>query len=103
MFLLDDFNIDLIHYNEHKPTNKFLDSPASNFYLPYIIQPSRHTSHSRTLIDNISSKLISKENPPSSKYNVLERDRSNFDQENFVLDYFDIDWTNILKLDEKKC
>ena len=26
VFLLGDFNIDLMHYNEHKPTNEFLDS-----------------------------------------------------------------------------
>ena len=61
VFLLGDFNIDLMHYNEHKPTNEFLDSLASNSYLPYIIQPSRHTSHSRTLIDNIFSNVISKD------------------------------------------
>ena len=39
-FLLGAFNIDLMHYNEHKPTNEFFDSLASNSYLPYIIQPS---------------------------------------------------------------
>ena len=50
-----------MHYNEDKPTNEFLDSLASNSYLPYIIQPSRHTSHSRTLIDNIFSNVISKD------------------------------------------
>ena len=61
VFLLGDFNIDLTHYNEHKPTNEFLDSLASNSYLPYIIQPSRHTSHSKTLIDNIFSNVISKD------------------------------------------
>ena len=44
-----------------KPTNEFLDSLASNSYLPYIIQPSRHTNHSRTLIDNIFSNVISKD------------------------------------------
>ena len=62
VFHLDDFNIDLMHYNEHKPTNEFLDSLASNSYLPYIIQPSQHTSHSRSLIDNIFSNVISKDN-----------------------------------------
>ena len=126
VFLLGDFNIDLMHYNEHKPTNEFLDSLASNSYLPYIIQPSRHTSHSRTLIDNIFSNVISKDiicgnitatisdhlpqflvspntfaNPPSNKSNVFERDWSKFDQENFILDYFDIDWSNLLNLNEK--
>ena len=60
MFLLGDFNVDLMHYNERKPTNEFLDSLASNSYLPYIIQPSQHTSHSRTLIDNIFSKTSQK-------------------------------------------
>ena len=104
MFLLGDFNIDLMHYNEHKPTNEFLDSLASNSYLPYIIQPSQRTSHSRTLIDNVFSNAISKDiisgnitatisdhlpqflippntfaNPPSNKSNVSERDWSNFD------------------------
>ena len=126
VFLLGDFNIDLMHYNEHKPTNEFLDSLASNSYLPYIIQPSRHTSHSRTFIDNIFSNVISKgiicgnitatisdhlpqflispstfADPPSNKSNFFERDWSNFEKENFVLAYFDIDWPNILKLDEK--
>ena len=33
-FLLGDFNVDLMDYNEHKPTNVFLDSLASNSYLP---------------------------------------------------------------------
>ena len=50
-----------MHYNEHKPTNEFLDTLASSSYLPYIIQPSRNTSHSRTLIDNIFSNVISKD------------------------------------------
>ena len=40
VFLLGDFNIDLMHYNEHKPTNEFLDSFLGNYYLPYIIQTS---------------------------------------------------------------
>ena len=61
MFLLGDFKINLMHYNEHIPTNEFLDSLASNSYLPNIIQPSRHTCHSRTLIDNIFSNVISKD------------------------------------------
>ena len=39
VFLSGDFNVSLMQYNEHKPTNKFLDS------LAYIIQPSKHTSH----------------------------------------------------------
>ena len=54
---LGDFNVDLMLYNEHNPTKEFLDSLASDSYLPYIIRPS----HSRTLIDNVSSNVISKD------------------------------------------
>ena len=104
MFLLGDFNIDLSHYKEHKPTNEFVDSIAFNSYLRYIIQPSWHTSHSRTLIDDIFSNIISSDiisgnitatisghlsqflispntfaDSPSNKSNVFERNRSNFD------------------------
>ena len=111
-----------MHYNEHRPTNEFLDSLASNSYLLYIIQPSWHTSLSslslltifpvvsseKAISDNITTTisdylpqfLISPNtfaDPPSNKFNVFEGEWSNFDQENFVLDYFDIDWPNILK------
>ena len=40
-------------------------------------------------------------NPPLNKANIFERDGSNFDQENFILDYFSIDWDVALKLDEQ--
>ena len=61
VFVLGNFNIDLMDYNEHKRTNEFLDSLASNSYLPYIIEASRDTSHSRTLIGSIFSNVISKD------------------------------------------
>ena len=34
VFLLGNFNIDLLNYNDHQPTNEFLDSLASNSFLP---------------------------------------------------------------------
>ena len=40
-------------------------------------------------------------NPPLNKANIFERDGSNFDQENFILDYLSIDWDVALKLDEQ--
>ena len=60
-FLLGDFNINLLNYNIHQPTNNFLDSLASNSTIPYIMQPTRLTSHSKTLIDNIFSNILSSE------------------------------------------
>ena len=124
-FLLGDFNINLLNYNEHQPTNKFLDSIASNSIIPYILQPTRITSHSKTLIDNIFSNVLSFEaisgnitatisdhlpqflfapnvlsNPLCNKSNILERDLSKFNKENFILDYSDKNWSEILQLDQ---
>ena len=92
----------------------------------YITQPCQHTSHSRNLIDNIFSNNILKDiiccnitatisnhlpqflillstfaNPPSNKFNVFERNWPKFGQENLIMDYFDIDWANLLNLYEK--
>ena len=39
MFLKKDFIIHLIHYNEHKPTNGFINSLTSNSCFPYVIRP----------------------------------------------------------------
>ena len=64
VFLLGDFNVNLLNYNDHNPTNEFLDSLASNSFVPYILQPTRLTFHSETLIDNIIqyfSNIISPE------------------------------------------
>ena len=61
VFLLGDFNINFLNYNDHQPTNNFLDSLASNSFIPYILHPTRITSHSKTLIDNIFSNFISPE------------------------------------------
>ena len=40
-------------------------------------------------------------NPPSNKSSIYERDWSNFDQENFILVYFSIDWDKTLKTEEQ--
>ena len=40
VFLLGDFNVDLLKYEQHKVTNEFLDSLSSNMFLSYIIQPT---------------------------------------------------------------
>ena len=118
-----------MHYNQHKPPYEFLDSLASNSYLPYLIQHSHCTSHSRTLINNIFSNVISKDisgniiatisdslphpyltlspntfaDPLSNKSNVFIRDWPNLDKGNFVWNYFyfDIESASILNLDKK--
>ena len=39
-------------------------------------------------------------NTTSNKSNIYERDWNKFDHENFILDYFSIDWEDLLKTDE---
>ena len=126
VFLLGDFNINLLNYNDHQPTNDFLDSLASNSFIPYILHPTRITNHSKTLSDNIFSNFISPDiisgnitatisdhlpqfsfvpnilsNPSTQKSNYYERDWSKFKQENFILDYFDKDWADLLQIDQQ--
>ena len=123
MFLLGDFNVDLLKYEQHKATNEFLDSLSCNMVLPYIIQPTRITSHSKSIINNIFSNYISQEiisgnltstisdhlpqfviaphifsNAPNKKSNIFECDWSKFNLEHFILNYFAIDWPHILEL-----
>ena len=49
--LVGDFNIDLLKTDEHDGTNLFFNNMSSNFFAPYILQPTR--LQSKTLIDNI--------------------------------------------------
>ena len=120
VFLLGDFNVDLLKYDKHAPTNEFLDSLSSRMFLPHIVQPTRISTTSKTLIDNIFSNIHTPSSvsgnitssisdhlpqflivpdiflnlsPPKS--NIHERDWNNFDQENFILDYLAVDWTDI--------
>ena len=113
IFLLGDFNVNILNYNEHNQTNEFLDSLASNSFIPLILQPTRITSHSNTLVDNIFSNVIDPDiisgkltvtisdhlpqfsiiphmfcNIPDSKSNIYERDWSKFDRKIFYSGLF---------------
>ena len=57
IFLLGDSNINLLNYDIHPPTNESLDSLSSHYFIPHILQPSRVTINSKTLIDNIFSNM----------------------------------------------
>ena len=94
-------------------------------FLPHITQPARIRDTSKTLIDNIFSNTLIENtisgnltatisdhlpqfiilpnifsNPPSNKSNISERDWSNFVQENFILDYFSVDWNSLINNDK---
>ena len=56
IFMFGDFNRDLLKHDYHAPTNEFPDSLTSMF-LPPILQPTRVSSSSKTLIDNSQSRF----------------------------------------------
>ena len=58
-YIMGDFNLDLLHYDDHAPTQEFMDSLFSHMFFPLITRPTRITSHSATLIDNIFTNSLS--------------------------------------------
>ena len=58
---MGDFNFDMLNHNKNKDSATFLDSMYSKFLPPYATAPTRITSCSRTLIDNIFSNSIDNE------------------------------------------
>ena len=125
ILLLGDFNIDLLNVETQPEISNFVDNLSSLYLLPTVNIPTRITSTSKTLIDNIfcnfsdptflSGNLVSAisdhlpqflitTNTVNSKpiSNLSYRDWSKFKQEEFVLDYLDIDWNTTLKL-ENEC
>ena len=51
--LLGDFNVDLLRFDEDINTGNFFDLISSHGFRPLILQPTRVTSNSATLVDNI--------------------------------------------------
>ena len=49
--LMGDFNIDLLKCDSNNDSNSFYNILSSNFFTPYVLQPTR--LHSKTLIDHI--------------------------------------------------
>ena len=49
MFLLSDFNINLLNYDTHPPTHEFLDLLSSPDFLTHIIQSTRVKSNSQNI------------------------------------------------------
>ena len=114
-----------MNYNELNQTSEFLDSLALNSFIPLILQPTRITNYSNTLIDNIFSNAIDPDiissnltatisdhltqfsvipnmfgNISGNKSNIYERDWSKFEHRNFILDCFYLDWEGLLEIDE---
>ena len=73
IILLGDFNIDLIKTN----SSEFLDIIYSSYLISHITSPTRLTSRSHTLIDNIISNVITED---AISENIINTISDHFDQ-----------------------
>ena len=119
VFILGDFNINLLNYDSHTPTCDSVSLLFSHNYLSFIIHPTRVSDHSSTIIDNIFSNvcdldtkscniltqiadhfpqfLIVRKMAPSNKnVTYYQHDYSKFDQEKFIeyFNNFNFDYLN---------
>ena len=127
--LLGDFNIDLLNFDTSEHVSTFLDDLASNSLQPQILVPTRISSNSKTLIDNIfynmpnplvksamSANISSSisdhlpqfcilpeffSNSPPTKYNIISHELEKFNNQSFLEDFEKIDWNLVLQLNKE--
>ena len=59
IYISGDFNIDLLKYDTNKKYQEFYDQMTTSGVLPQILQPTRITESSSTIIDNIYTNNLS--------------------------------------------
>ena len=57
--IMGDFNINLLNFENHTLSSDFINTMFSNHFQPLILQPTRVTDSTSTLIDNIFSNDLS--------------------------------------------
>ena len=120
--LLGDFNLDLLKFESHPDTDRFLNILGTFYFHPQILQPTRITDHSATLIDNIffnslehfvisgnlcydltdhlpNFLIVSKLSSLPTSTKVYGRDYSNLDKQALITDIQSIDWEEVLNND----
>ena len=126
VYLAGDFNFDLLNTSTHNDTFDFFDTMMSNFLLPVITIPTKINNGKNTLIDNIftnqlhpdtksgnlainlsdghlpSFMIIPRQNQNHlpKKHNIFTRSYKNFNKDDFILDYFDNNWNEIIDIDK---
>ena len=120
VYLMGDFNINLLNYESNQETADFLNNMHSNSLVPYITLPTRITHRSKTLTDNIFFNEINEaaifgnlvtgisdhhaqflitprilKNDPNKV--TLRRSFKNFNNELFKNDLLKTDWESLLK------
>lgn len=118
--IMGDFNLNLLKFESHNETDSFLNSMLANFFQPHILQPTRITDHSATLIDNIflnslneyftisgniiydltdhlaNFLIINNYSSLPNKIKMYKRDYTNFNENKFIEDCQAINWKEII-------
>ena len=115
--VIGDFNINLLNYESHSETNEFINSMVSHYLLPHILQPTRVTDHSATIIDDIftnrtefstvNGNILNQLADHFSQFLVIKKlliphndaacyqyDYSNFDKNELLADFSKINWND---------
>ena len=118
---MGDMNIDLLKYNDDIKIGNFYDKITSFTFEPLILQPTRLTNKSKTLIDNIfynsldykttsgnittsiSDHLMQfthiakfRNRPPKNNKKIYKRNYKFFNNSEFLEELFQVNWTEIL-------
>ena len=118
--IMGDFNCDLLKIDDHDDINYFYNMLTSHSFRPLVLQPTRVTSKSSTLIDNIFTNDMSLssvggnitssisdhfsqfctldvyEKNKKIKKNIKGRSFKNFNNEEFKNELLKIDWNTML-------
>ena len=117
---MGDFNMDLLKVESDDKISEYYDILTSHLFVPHVTLPTRITSRSKTLIDNIFSNdpnfangvsgnftfSISDHLPqflimpevlkgPPKKHNIYRR-KKNYNKEQLVADALGLDWNSII-------
>jgi hypothetical protein len=122
--IIGDFNLDLLNYESHPKTDEFMNILVTSFFQPYILQPTRITEHTATLIDNIffnslehlvisgnliydltdhlpNFLIINKYSTLPNNITMFKREYSKFNESALIVEVQSIDWhTHLLPHDQ---
>jgi hypothetical protein len=116
--VMGDFNLDLLKFESHAGTDEFMNNLGTHFFQPHILQPTRITNHSGTLIDNIFCNflehftisgnivydvtdhlpnflIINKFSCLTSNIKIYKRDYSKYNETDLINQVEAINWQNL--------
>lgn len=119
--IMGDFNLDLLKFESHSGTDDFMNTLGTSFFQPYILQPTRITDHTATLIDNIffnslehfaisgniiydltdhlpNFLIINKFSSLPTNVKIFKRDYSHLDEFALIYEVQSFDWDELFSL-----